>query len=142
MADSAPQDYATIIGPDATFKGELSFDKGMRIHGRVEGKITTAGRVHVAKEAKLQADVEAGSILVEGEIHGNLAAGDRIELKNSARYEGDLRAGKLVVEEGAVFTGHVNVGPEAIKSPAPRTQSGQNAPRPASSPAPQPARVG
>jgi cytoskeletal protein CcmA (bactofilin family) len=143
MADSSPQDYPTIIGPDANFKGEMSFDKGMRIHGRMEGKITTAGRVHVAKEAKLQADIDAGSLLVEGEIHGNLAASDRIELKNSARYEGDLRASKLVVEEGAVFSGHVTVGPDAVKSAAaPRPSVSVSVPRAVSAPAPQPARVG
>jgi len=147
MADSAPQDYPTIIGPDANFKGEMTFDKGMRIHGRMEGKITTAGRVHVAKEAKVQADVDAGSLLVEGEVHGNLAASDRIELKNSARYEGDLRASKLVVEEGAVFSGHVTVGPDAVKTPSiPRTGAAQGV-RPSvsvsvSAPQPQPARVG
>jgi cytoskeletal protein CcmA (bactofilin family) len=139
MADSSPQEYPTIIGPDASFKGELTFDKGMRIHGRFEGKITSPGRVHVAKEAKLQADVEAGAVLVEGEVHGNLSAGDRIELKNSARYEGDLRASKLIVEEGAVFSGHVCVGPEAIKTPsAPRQPVMRQTP----SQAPQPARVG
>jgi cytoskeletal protein CcmA (bactofilin family) len=111
----ANQDYTTVLGPDASFKGELSFEKGMRIHGRLEGKISTPGRVHVAREAKISADVEAGAILVEGEIHGNLMAQDRIELKNSARFEGDLRASKLVVDEGAVFNGHVTVGPEAVK---------------------------
>ena len=143
MADSSPQDYPTIIGPDANFKGELSFDKGMRIHGRLEGKINTAGRVHVAKEAKLQADVEAGSVLVEGEVHGNLSAADRIELKNSARYEGDLKANKLVVEEGAVFTGHVSVGPDAVKTGGGAPKVSVQVARPAaSSPAPQPARVG
>jgi len=143
MADSSPQEYPTIIGPDANFKGELSFDKGMRIHGRLEGKITTPGRVHVAKEAKLQADMEAGSILVEGEIHGNLSAADRIELKNSARYEGDLKANKLVVEEGAVFTGHVTVGPEAVKSgSAPRPQVSVTVRPSVAQPAQQPARVG
>lgn len=143
MADSSPQDYPTIIGPDASFKGELTFDKGMRIHGRFEGKIISPGRVHVAKEAKLQADVEAGAVLVEGEVHGNLSAADRIELKNSARYEGDLRANKLVVEEGAVFTGHVSVGPEAVKSQGPRPQvQVTTTTRQASSPMPQPARVG
>lgn len=148
MADSSPQDYPTIIGPDANFKGELTFDKGMRIHGRFEGKINTSGRVHVAKEAKLQADVDAGSVLVEGEVRGNLAASDRIELKNSARYEGDLRASKLVVEEGAVFAGHVTVGPEAVKSQggaSPRVSvqvNPQVSSRSASAPAPQPARVG
>ena len=118
MAD-ANQDFPTILGPDAVFKGELTFEKGMRLHGRLEGKVNTAGRVHIAKEAKMQADVEAGSILIEGEVHGNLAATDRVELKASARYEGDLRASKMVVEEGAIFSGHVSVAPDAVKKGAP-----------------------
>ena len=61
----ANQDYATTIGPDCTFKGELSFEKGLRLQGKLEGKITTPGRLHVAKEAKVQADVDAGSIIEE-----------------------------------------------------------------------------
>ena len=113
------QDYATTIGPDCTFKGELSFEKGLRLQGKLEGKITTPGRLHVAKEAKVQADVDAGSIIVEGDVRGNLMANERIELKNSARYEGDLQASKLVVDEGAVFSGHVSVGPEAVKGRPP-----------------------
>jgi cytoskeletal protein CcmA (bactofilin family) len=113
MADIG--EFPTVLGPDASFKGELSFDKGLRLQGRLEGKITTAGKLHVAKEAKMSADVEAGTIVVEGEVKGNLNANDRVELKNSARYEGDLTSSKLVVEEGAVFNGHVSVGPEARK---------------------------
>ena len=114
MAD-AQQDFPTVIGPDATFKGEMSFEKGLRLQGRFEGKINTGGRLHVSKEAKLMADVEATAITVEGEVRGNLSANDRIELKQSARYEGDLNATKLVVDEGAVFSGHVTVGPDAVK---------------------------
>jgi cytoskeletal protein CcmA (bactofilin family) len=143
MAESS-QEYPTILGPDANFKGELSFDKGMRIHGRVEGKINSSGRLHVAKEAKLMADVEAGSILVEGEVRGGLQASDRIEMKNSARYEGDLRASKLVVEEGAVFSGHVSVGPEAAKGTGvpPKVSVQVARPMPPAGQPPQPARVG
>jgi cytoskeletal protein CcmA (bactofilin family) len=88
----------------------------MRLHGKLEGKINTPGRLHIAKEAKLQADVDAGAIIVEGDVHGNLTASDRIELKQTARYEGDLRATKLVVDEGAVFSGQVSVGPDAVKN--------------------------
>src|SRR5688500_9538396 len=124
MADAGNQEFPTILGPDAKFKGELSFEKGMRVMGHFEGKITTPGRVHVAKEAKLQADVDAGGIVVEGEVNGNLSANDRIELKNSARYEGDLRATKLVVDEGAVFSGHVNVGPDTGKGRPPQQGGG------------------
>ncbi len=122
MADIAgQQEFPTVLGPDATFKGELTFEKGLRLQGKFEGKITTGGRLHVAREARMQADVEAGAIIVEGEVHGNLNANDRIELKASARYEGDLRASKLVVDEGAVFSGHVTVGPDAVKGRAPQS---------------------
>ena len=117
MADAGNpnQEFPTILGPDADFKGELRFEKGMRLMGRFEGKLNTPGRVHIAKEAKMSADVDAGAIIVEGEVQGNLSASDRIELKNTARYEGDLRANKLVVEEGAAFSGNVSVGPDTGK---------------------------
>jgi cytoskeletal protein CcmA (bactofilin family) len=139
MADTI-QDFPTTIGPDATFKGELTFEKGLRVQGRFEGKISTPGRLHVAKEARMQAEVEAGSIVIEGDVKGNLSANDKIEMKQSARYEGDLHASRLVVEEGAVFSGHVTVGPEAVKN----RQSGQGggigvgAPRPSAVPQAQP----
>src|SRR5687767_10850054 len=162
MADPQ-QDFPTVIGPDATFKGEMSFEKGLRLQGRFEGKINTNGRLHVSKEAKLMADVEASAIILEGEARGNLTANDRIELKQSARYEGDLNASKLVVDEGAVFSGHVTVGPDAVKGGGAGTTSGPahvrtGAPggagpgggpgggggggRPAGAPGPQPAKVG
>jgi cytoskeletal protein CcmA (bactofilin family) len=127
MADS-PQDFPTILGPDATFKGELSFEKGMRLLGKMEGKINTPGRLHVSKEAKMQCDVDAGAITVEGDVNGNLTAGDRVELKQSARYQGDLRSSRLVVDEGAILVGHVTVGPDAVKNrPAQATGAGAGA---------------
>jgi cytoskeletal protein CcmA (bactofilin family) len=125
MADAGSPEFPTILGPDATFKGELTFEKGMRLMGRLEGKIQSPGRLHIAREAKIQADIEAGSIIVEGEMKGNLIASDRIELKQTARYEGDLRATKLTVDEGAIFSGHVSVGPDSVKNRPPT-----NAPTP------------
>ncbi len=134
MAEIGNQEYPTVLGHDAVFKGELTFEKGLRLNGKFEGKINTAGRLHVSKEAKLQADVEAGAIVVEGEVTGNLVANDRIELKQSARYEGDLRASKLVVDEGAVFSGHVTVGPEAVKSRPAGAAPSAGVPRPLGQP--------
>jgi cytoskeletal protein CcmA (bactofilin family) len=131
---TSSQEFPTIIGPDASFKGELTFEKGLRLQGKFEGKISSPGRLHIAKEAKMQADVEAGAIIVEGEVKGNLTAADRVELKQSARYEGDLVASKLVVEEGAMFSGHVNVGPEAGKRGATSAPGGIPRQQPAQAP--------
>jgi cytoskeletal protein CcmA (bactofilin family) len=114
--------FTTVIGPDAVFKGELSFDKGVRVDGRVEGKITTKGSLAISQAGKLQADVIAGAIIVEGEVKGNVTASDKVELRQSARLTGDVKAAKLIVTEGASFTGHCSVGPNAAaaaSAPAP-----------------------
>ena len=54
MADTNPE-YPTIIGPDASFKGELTFEKGLRLQGKFDGQINTQGRLLVAKEARMHA---------------------------------------------------------------------------------------
>ena len=100
MAEAGNQEFSTVIGPD----------------GKLSGTVTTAGRLHVAKEATCEAEVQAGSIIIEGEVRGNLTANDRIEMKPTTRYEGDLPTSKLVGEEGAQFRGHVTVGPDAVKT--------------------------
>ena len=141
MADGGnnPGEFPTVLGPDASFKGEMSFEKGLRLQGKFEGKINTPGRLHIAREAKMAADVECGGIVVEGDVRGNLTSNERIELKSTARYEGDLKAAKLTVDEGAQFNGHVTVGPEAVKGNGrPQERPGQQAGRPGGNPQAQP----
>ena len=52
-------DFPTIIGADAKFKGDLSFDKSVKVLGSFEGRIDTKGDLVVASGGMLQADVEA-----------------------------------------------------------------------------------
>lgn len=122
-------DFTTVIGPDAVFKGELAFEKGVRVDGKIEGKISTKGYLGVSQGGKLQADVDAGSIIVEGQVTGNLSASDRVELRKTARLKGDIRASKLLVAEGAAFTGQCQVGPDAGAGtpPAPNRMTGKEA---------------
>ena len=106
----------TVIGQDAKFKGELSFEKGVKVLGSFEGNIITKGTLDIAAGANVNADIEAGNVIVEGDIKGNLAASDLIELKNTAKIQGDIRCARLVVVEGASFIGHCHVGNGAVKS--------------------------
>ncbi len=111
-------EFTTVIGADANFKGELTFEKGVRVDGRIEGKVTTKGNLAVSNAGKLQADVNAGAIVVEGEVQGNLTASNRVELRKTARLKGDIRATKLLVAEGATFIGHCTVGANASQAGA------------------------
>jgi cytoskeletal protein CcmA (bactofilin family) len=122
MPEVASQDFSTVLGPDVQFKGTLTFEKNLCIHGKIEGTVTSSGVLHVARDGKVQAEVQAGSIIIEGDVRGPMTASDRIELKQTAHCEGDLRAARLVVDAGAVFSGHVTVGPEAVSKQQPKPQ--------------------
>ena len=105
------QDYATVIGADANFKGDLQFESAAKVLGRFEGSITSKGRVFIADGCECKATITAKEIAVEGRIDGNVEAGDRIELKPSGVVSGDIVASRMVMAEGASINGHCRIGP-------------------------------
>lgn len=112
------QSNETIIGADTIIKGDMTVESRARILGVFEGTIRAKGHIQVADKGRCKASVEAGLIHVDGVVEGNMTAKDKVELNASAKVKGDLVAPKLVVAEGAAFTGHVNVGPDAAKGGA------------------------
>jgi len=109
MAD-AQTEFQTLIGPDAQFKGELSFESDGRISGSFEGRVRTPGTLHIADGARVAADIEAGVLRVDGELKGNVVVNEKLTLSATARMEGDLRTSRLEMDDGAVFVGNVQVG--------------------------------
>lgn len=132
----ADEQQVTIIGPDTQIKGEMSFERSCRILGKFEGTITAKGQLHVAEGASCKAQVEAANIVVDGDIEGNVTANEKIQLNAKAKVNGDVVAAKLAVAEGASFSGHVSVGPNAIKGGGGASAgTGQPAARPQGEPA-------
>lgn len=109
MADSN-NEFPTVLGSDAVFKGQLSFEKGVRLLGKFEGEITSGGELLIAEGAALTGDVKADKIRIDGKVKGNLDASAKIQLTASARVEGDVQASRLEVAEGAVLVGRCMVG--------------------------------
>jgi len=105
----------TVLGADATFKGELSYEGAMRIEGRFEGKITSKGKLVVGKSAHVAGELTVAHAGVEGQFKGNVVASERVELSGSAQLTGDIRSPRLVVAEGATLVGNVIISPDALK---------------------------
>jgi len=103
----------TVIGADANFKGELSFDKSVRIEGNFEGQIHSKGTLHIAEGASVSANVEATNVKIEGTCKGNLTVAEKLHMLASAKVEGDLRTSRLEISDGAIFVGNVVVGQSA-----------------------------
>jgi cytoskeletal protein CcmA (bactofilin family) len=113
MADNqaSNSEFPTVIGADAVIKGELSFEKGVRLLGKFDGEISTKGTLMVASGAALSGEVKAGNVQIDGEMSGNLEATGKVKLAASAKLEGDLRTARLEVADGATFIGKCSVGP-------------------------------
>lgn len=107
------RENTTILGSDATFKGELSFTGIARIQGTLEGTVHTGGELHVEPGGTVKASIEAKHIIVDGTVVGDLTASERVELLAHSQVKGDVMAKTLVVVEGAAFTGQCTIGPEA-----------------------------
>ncbi|MDY7110564.1 MAG: polymer-forming cytoskeletal protein [Planctomycetota bacterium] len=110
MADSS-QEFATVIGADANFKGDLRFESAAKVLGRFEGSISSKGKVHIADGSECKATISAKEVAVEGRIEGNVEAGDRIEIKPSGIVMGDIVAARMIMAEGASINGHCHIGP-------------------------------
>ncbi len=112
MSDQDAQ--ITVIGADTHIKGELSFERTAQIFGRLEGKVTSAGELQIGASAHCTAAIEVGTVIVDGQVDGDILARERVQLNGTARVNGDVVAEKLIVAEGASFSGHCQVGPEAV----------------------------
>jgi len=113
----ATNEFPTTLGVDAVFKGQLQFEKGVRILGKFEGEINSEGQLLIAEGAMLTGDVKTGSVRVEGQIKGNLNAKSKVHLSASARLEGDVQTQRLEVAEGAVLVGRCVVGVNGQSKP-------------------------
>ncbi len=106
----ADQNFGTVLGPDANFKGELSFDSNAQILGKFEGSITAKGKLHVADGSNCKAAIHASDVTVEGAVEGNVEAGKRLELTPTGSIKGDIVADTMAMADGAAIDGYCKIG--------------------------------
>ncbi len=98
------------FGPSLHFKGEITGNEDLEIHGTVEGTVTLDERkLTVGSTAKVTADLSAREIVIFGNVKGNLRARDRIEIKKDGSVVGDLSTARIMIEDGAYFKGSIEI---------------------------------
>ena len=109
----APDQIDIIIGPRATFSGQLRCDGSIRFDGTAEGGlIETPGNVLITEGARVMADIKAKTVSVAGAYKGTITA-DRVELLEGGRLWGTINVKSFLLDEGAHFDGQlVMVGAE------------------------------
>ena len=100
----------SVIGAGLKIQGEITGDSDLVIEGEAHGRIRMAnGRVTVAANGHVNADIEAVEISVEGFVQGGLKASDRVRLGAASRVQGSVMTPRIAIEDGATLRGKVEM---------------------------------
>ncbi|MGM0651607.1 MAG: bactofilin family protein [Bacillota bacterium] len=99
----------TIIGKDTFFSGNINGKGVIRIDGEIEGSVQDKGDVIIGENGKVAAELKARNITIAGLYEGTLEAEGKLELKKTATAVGTFKANGLIIEEGAVFSGSMEM---------------------------------
>jgi cytoskeletal protein CcmA (bactofilin family) len=106
----------TLIGKGSEFEGKLTFEGQVRIDGKFSGQINTKDVLVIGEGARVQAEINAGTVIINGVVEGNIRAVQLIELHQPGKVKGNLETPSLSIDRGVVFEGSCKM--EGVKGGA------------------------
>ncbi len=104
-------EITALLGRGTHFEGKLHFAGRLRIDGGFRGKIQSADVLVLGEGAEVEAEIEAGTVIVKGgSLTGNVRASHAIELYVPARVTGNLHAPEIFIDKGVQFSGNCTIG--------------------------------
>ena len=100
-----PGQVTALLDQGACFEGRLSFEGTVRIGGEFKGEIFTNDTLVVNPGARIEAQIEADTVIVSGFIDGHVLARKRIIMHPPAVFKGTVTSPSLRIDEGVVFQG-------------------------------------
>lgn len=94
-----------VIDHGCEFDGKLCFQGTVRISGTFRGEIYTPDTLIIGEGARIQAQIDAGTVIISGEVTGTIKAKHRVEIHEPAIFRGDIFTPSLKVDEGVIFEG-------------------------------------
>lgn len=109
FVSTRPGDIHTLLGKGSEFEGKLTFEGQVRIDGKFSGQIFTKDTIVIGDGAKVQAEINAGTVIIHGTVEGNVKATALIELKQPGRVKGNLETPSLSMDRGVIFEGSLKM---------------------------------
>ena len=91
-------DLTVFLGGESQLVRELVFSGQARLDSRFQGNIRGEGTLFIGPNAKIEAMVNAATVIISGELVGDVVATKRLELKAPGRLKGNISA--PLVESG------------------------------------------
>lgn len=108
MADD--RSLSGVLGPGATFEGDLAFEGRVRLEGTFRGRLRTTDVLEVGARGRVEGEVDARELRLAGSASGTLRVKELLVVEHTARIEGEVHAGQVEVHPGARLDATVKVG--------------------------------
>lgn len=95
-----------LLGDGARFSGKLTFTGRVRIDGEFSGEIRTDDVLIIGSTGRVQANIEAGTVIVRGgHVSGDIRASRLVELHAPSQVQADILAPQVFMDKGVAFDG-------------------------------------
>lgn len=94
-----------VLDQGCEFEGKLCFQGTLRIGGTFRGEIYTPDTLIIGEGARVQGQIEAGTVIINGEVTASIKAKHRVEIHQPAIFRGEIVTPSLRVDEGVIFEG-------------------------------------
>ena len=98
-----------LLGAGAEFEGKLTFRGTVRIDALFKGSIVTNDVLVVGENARIDAEITCGTVIVEGEVNGDIHAKTAVEVRRAGKVRGNVESPTIAVERGALLQGSVKM---------------------------------
>ena len=109
-SDFVESDNITLLAKGVLLRGEMRVEGTVRIDGRLEGDLHTAGTVVIGEDGVVQGTIHAGTIISSGKIKATVTATERLQLLKTGILVGEVHAPAFSMEDGAKFQGLSDMG--------------------------------
>jgi len=108
-----------FIGNKTTVRGQVSGKQDVVVEGRIEGHVSLQSQLTIEESGSVEADVEAAVATLKGEVRGPVVATRSAVLHATARVAGKVKAPSITIEDGARFSGEIDMDVELPAGLAP-----------------------
>lgn len=109
---SMPQNKInSLIGAGTHIEGNLLFNGGLRIDGKVKGDVCASGddnaMLVVSEHAQIDGEIRVPHVVINGTVNGPIRADQYLELQSKAKINGDVHYKTLEMQLGAIVQGQL-----------------------------------
>lgn len=98
----------TLIAEGTVIRGDIEFNGGLHMDGKVDGSVTAQGDKAVltlSDKGCITGEIRTPNAIINGKVVGDIFVSDRLELAAHARVEGNVHYKVLEMAAGAQLNG-------------------------------------